>query len=280
MWKTLFVTCALLLCSTPVAAETDDEKQEPVITPSGYEIIKETHIPQDLIHSISIELERESLVIEPSNDSIITVVSYGREGVPIAEEEKVNFLLTDDQLVIRAGKAGETASGEHDQQVTLFLPQEYHSALRLKLGAGTLEAGTPLISENFSLELESGEAEIAELSAQRYQIQNNSGSVSIGSLSGSGKVAVVSGEITINGASPDDFLQLESDSGSIDCALDSDLAFQFQGTQGEGSIETAFPLDEQESSLGDGQLSATVGEGPFRQLKADTHTGSIRLTLN
>lgn len=150
------------------------------------------------------------------------------------------------------------------------------SELDIGLSSGTIRAENLIKADDASITVTSGDIRLTGgLETDKYTVKASSGTISIAEkLSGSGNVKVTSGDIRLFGVDIADSLSVGASSGTISIEIAGNPSLNFTGHKSSGTLRTYF------SALHDdrGNYSATVGDGPYKNLDVQVTSGDVRIT--
>lgn len=252
---------------------------------------------------------------------------YPEEGDSIIIKE---YLLSGSEQALasveREGKS-VVVRGGREQTITLFgffagmerieiyVPREGLASLSLETGSGNITAkdGFSLDVQKLQVRAKSGNIKWADTKAQEYEIQANSGNVSVDhmegggraqttsgnirlrqvkgrleanansgnitveSFSGSGSVQTTSGNVKVEADEVTGDIRAGAHSGNVRLILPHNLSFETRIQTGSGIIRTSFDESLSYNREGD-QAHGTVGDTPSCVIEAQTTSGNVHIS--
>ncbi|MFC0270974.1 DUF4097 family beta strand repeat-containing protein [Metabacillus herbersteinensis] len=227
-----------------------------------------------------------------------TIISESRSDLKTDLEGKGNVTVTkhgDSIQVEYKRKWYELFSGFNSPKLTVYLPVDYNRDMELDIGSGSLDFSDSGMKLNtLSLDVDSGQVHLKELSAGEFNHEVSSGSVTIESLAvHSGKFEVSSGKVDIKNYSGKldadvssgkfdvqmdkltDSIDIKVSSGMASLGLPNEANFTLNGKVSSGIIRNDFPLNE--ATENKNHVGGTHGTGEH---KVDISVSSGMITIN
>ncbi|MDT8718356.1 DUF4097 family beta strand repeat protein [Clostridium sp. 19966] len=254
--------------------------------------------------NINLDFTSADIKIYSTDDNQLKVVE--KSSSKLTEQEKFVVLKEGNSLDI---KDGDKENVSHHSFINIFnlsfgksievyIPKSYSKDLTINSTSGSIrfeeamvlynlkcyhtsgsfKAVDKITANEFYIDASSGSIELQALECKKYDIKVTSGEIKLGKLSGSGDVKSSSGSIDVDYKSIDEYSNVEATSGSIKLNLSQEINFDFQGQCTSGSINGNIDMNFQ--GYRKNKAEAKVGNSPYKNLRASTSSGSIRIDLD
>lgn len=181
-----------------------------------------------------------------------------------------------------------------ESYVDIYIPAGYDKDLDMRLSAGDLEiagdyalddleihvsagglySSSSISAKEADLSVSAGDLDLDILKAGNFKFSTSAGSLTIGELTGSGKINASAGEINLKKVAIADRLEIGASAGSIRVGLAGDPSLDFTAKTTAGSVTTYFGADS--SGVGS-SISRKIGDGPYKTLSVSTSAGSVEI---
>jgi len=265
------------------------------IVPGGAEPQNEYLELSEEYFNININVSSSKSVIKPSRDNV-TRISYKAENIPTTLEARVE----NDELYIREKwkLSFFNLFSLHDGgQLTIEIPEKEYNEILLRIASGSLDtrgislecrelnvqasSGKMNISgiacEMLSAKISSGEIEIDGVDFSEYTIACSSGRVTVNNASGRGDVQVSSGDVTVNYADWNDYLNVMVSSGNVKLNLPPNAGMKVNGRILSGSVR--YSLGEDSGKLGTSS-GARFGGDNVQEVDISVSSGNVMFTAD
>jgi hypothetical protein len=248
---------------------------------------------------INIDFSSDDIAIYTTDQDDIKVVqkAYGT----LKEEEKFTMEKNGDTINIKKGenhlKFFVFGFGNFGSEIEVYIPKKYSDNLAVESSSGDIivnddinlkdvsfnqssgefKCNSEIKGDNIKLEASSGDIDINSLIGKNYDINVSSGEIRISSLSGSGDIEASSGDIKVGYKDINDNSNIRATSGSVKVSVPKEMSFTFDGICTSGDIKSNFDLSY--NSKKRNQATAKIGSNPYKQLKVDTSSGDINISM-
>ncbi|MDD7795844.1 DUF4097 family beta strand repeat-containing protein [Clostridium sp. 'White wine YQ'] len=249
---------------------------------------------------VNVDFSSDDISIYTTDEDDIKVVqkAYGT----LKEEEKFTMEKNGDTINIKKGgnhlKFFIFGFGNFGSEVEVYVPKKYSGNLSVESSSGDIivnddinlkevsfsqssgefKCNSEIKADKVDLEASSGDIDVNSLIGKSYDINVSSGDIRISSLSGSGNIEASSGDIKVGYKDINDKSDITATSGDVKVNMPKEMSFSFEGKCTSGDIKSNFDLSY--SNKKRNQATAKVGSDPYKQLKVDTSSGDINISID
>jgi len=245
---------------------------------------------------MNMDFSSDTVRVLPSENGQLRVVQYGKN-LPESRYYRVTRsanTITVSQPVTFGFQLGGIINSQ--SIVEVYIPAAYDQRLDMELSSGQMDVSVPLSPSELNVDLSSGNMEFIEdvtagrafiemssgsmkisaLSSGSFNLDASSGKLTVGELSGKGSIGLSSGRITVNRLELGESLETDVSSGKLEVGIAGNPAIHFTGERFSGTLDTYFGLQYDGDSRS--EMTATVGEAPYRRINASVSSGSTKFT--
>ncbi len=205
------------------------------------------------VRTVSIDLAATNLVLRVTDAPTARVVF--ESNLPVQNRARITAGLANDTLTVREDYKFRIGLFFNTfEQVTLYLPKDFHERLDIRMLSGRCAAEGELSVRDFAFKMSSGKVTLGDVRCATYDISSLSGALEIGALGGDGKLSQSSGSMRIE-AIIGNHHEIRSLSGSM----------RIGAIRGNATVS---------HSSGSMQIDALSGAGSFTSL-----SGSMRIAV-
>lgn len=264
---------------------------------SPSKVQKEESVSIDGINKISLDFSSSDIEIIPTDEADLKVIQKADNKL----KENDKFVITKNENTIEVKKnrwniGFNIFNFSFGEKIEVYIPKSYNKDLDAKLSSGNMIMNSDITLNNINykqssgnfqgrsnitanqitLKSSSGNINIDGLFVKSYDISQTSGNTEIKSLSGSGEIQGVSGNIKVNYKDISDYTDVKITSGNVKITLPKEMSFNFEGHSTSGNINSDFDMNYKDKRGSSGV--AKVGDGPYKKISANTVSGNISIS--
>ena len=225
--------------------------------------------------NIDMQIHSQDVHIEKSDDGDTHFVCYECDNEWFEVSVQNGTLVIDNKQYDHWTIMVNVEMGDH---ATLYLPEEVYDNLTAKNGSGDICINKDAFTfEDIDIEIGSGDAALASLSADDIILYSGSGDLSLdGVNAGSAELKCGSGDISVADCNIEDFVNGKVGSGDVTCSQVSCNSANVKTDSGDITIDVMNCKSDFETKASSGEIilmDVTSGAS----FSADTGSGNIKL---
>lgn len=256
---------------------------------------KDESVPLNNFNKINVDFSSEDIIVQTTDESNLRVVQKG--ATKLKEGDKFTINKDNNNIIIKRTASNIVHSifnfGYFGEKIEVYIPKSYNKDLDIQSSSGnvifnsdinlnniscTARSGNLQLNGNITgndvnLKSSSGNISVEALMSKIYKVNTSSGNIHIDSLSGSGEVAVSSGDVKINYTDIKEYSNVSTHSGNVNLSIPKGLSFEFNGKCSSGDINSNFDLNYKNKR--GNEATAQVGSGPYKKINVKTSSGNI-----
>lgn len=270
-----------------------------------YVVQKSQSVSVDDCSKLSLEFSTGDIIVNTTDKTSLKVVQSASR--KLKDEEKFEIEKQGNNIEIRRKDENKFFHNKFinvlrgfnsNEKIELYVPKAYAENLDIKTTSGDIEFNSDMklnaisctqssgdikmdgriVADSIGIKTTSGDIDIESLNSKYYNIQVTSGDIFIKSVSGSGNIKAISGDIKINYKSIGEYVKANATSGDVKMKVDKNLNFKFKGRCTSGDINGDFPLTYENDRKS--KASGQVGKAPYKTIDVSTMSGDIDILRN
>ncbi|APM40000.1 DUF4097 domain-containing protein [Clostridium kluyveri] len=265
-----------------------------------YNMQKDEDISIKNCNKISLDFSNEDIFIQTTDEANLRVVqsSVGK----LKNEDKFVMSKNGDNIEIKTNNRNGRFKFHVfqfiniNQKIEVYIPKKYVEDLYVNLSSGDMSFNSSvemndiycsqasgdlyvkggITGNNVNIKTTSGDINADGIYSKYYKLENTSGDIRINSISGSGDIKAVSGDVKVNYRGIDNYSKINSVSGDIDLVIPKSLSFKFNGQSISGDINSDFPLNYENTRKN--RAAVQVGNPPYKTVDVNAVSGDINLS--
>lgn len=268
-------------------------------------IQKDANIAIKGYDNINLDFPSSDVLVNTTDGNSLRVVQ--KASTNLKDVEKFIVDIQNNSIIIRKNNNrvfNIFNFGNFNEKIELYIPKNYTKNLNIHVASGDItfnsdiklndiecsqssgdfHVNNSITGNNIYIKSISGDITAEKLNSKHYDIHATSGDLDINSISGSGNIKTISGDIKTNYSGDiktnysgiNEYSNTSSTSGDIKLRVPENLSFEFDGNCTSGNVNANFPLNYKNERKS--RASAKVGSEPYKKINANAVSGDIEIS--